>query len=125
MISGVSNNSNVAFRATASDKLTPEMVNYPGNYSAEGDKVDISQKPKKKNSFAKFLGTVAALAVATGVALGIAVKKGKLAAPAEDATGFMSKVQKYAHGFGDWCQTQWSKLFSKSEKVVENADNEL
>lgn len=78
MINSVQNISNVSFKASALDKVTPEMINHPGKYSTANPIEqaiidDIREEKKKSGLFGKLVKFVLTVAVLAGAA--VAVKR--------------------------------------------------
>lgn len=126
MINSVQNISNVSFKATAMDKLTPEMISYPGKYSTQSVSVpnaEPSQDGPKKGSL---LGTLAKLVVAALVLAGGAVVVRKnffqtAISDLEKSEGFVAKSKYYFARVTDYIIEHTPGLKKAEQKASEES----
>ena len=133
-INSVSGMSNVAFKANAMDKVSPELLSNPGAYSQPSIYPEQQEAPAKRGSL---LGGLVKLVAGAVIIAGVAVAarkfiptlgkakisgEGKLA----EGAGFGEKVKhsfaKYTDAIYDGTIGKLKNLFKSKEKVAEGAE---
>jgi len=119
-INSVSGMSNVAFRANAMDKVSPELMSSPGMYASETPVYAEREQPQKKEGSA--LGSLVKLVAGAVIVLGggvaarkLVMKEYKVAEKLPEGAKFGEKVKHYFAKYTDKVYDSVANLFKKTK----------